>query len=577
MKNGNNRIVILTLILSVVSLFLEQVDTTRTALLIFTNALDFAVLFLLLAEVFLEYRDAPYKRLYLQRNVFSLAFAAAFVILFIYNKYLLFRFRDTDYAGFSSIVLIIRNVFLLLKVFSRLKRLASIIEGISVHPAQTILFSFLMVILVGALVLMMPFTAAEGSGLGFLDALFTSTSAVCVTGLIVVDTATYFSFWGQMVILVLIQIGGLGIMMYSYFTLFVLRRTMSIEDKFLISYMISEEDMTGLSRSLTAILGITFLFEGLGALALFTEFFSGIELPRAVLLSVFHSVSAFCNAGFALFSDSLESFQGSLTINLTISILIIVGGISFGVILNLKNYFSDRFKKLLGGDKRAIRRVTLNSKIVLIGTAVLLLTGMFFFYALEHKGVLQPMSLGRQYLAAFFQSVTLRTAGFNTISFASLSTGVCLFMIVYMFIGAASGGTAGGIKINTVAVLGAYVRAVLRNKDDVLISRYAIPGSRVLKAFLIFLFGILVVIVGVFILVLSEDAPLVDIMFETVSAFGTVGLSTGLTSSLTGVGRIVIILLMFTGRLGPITILAAASQKTRHVNISYPQADVTLG
>ncbi len=572
-----NRIVILTLVMSVVSLFLEQIDTGITLILVLTNVLDFAVLFLLLAEIVLDYRLEPYKRIYLRRNIFSLTFAAAFVLLFIYNKYLVFRFRDTGYTGFSSLVLIVRNVFLLLKVFSRLKRLASVIEGISVHPAQTILFSFLMVILVGTLVLMMPFTAAEGPGLGFLDALFTSTSAVCVTGLIVVDTATYFSTWGQVVILILIQIGGLGIMIYSYFTMFVLRRTMSVEDKFLISYMISEEDMSGLSRSLASILGITFLFEAIGAGLLFSGFYSGTDILGSVFLAVFHAVSAFCNAGFALFSDSLESFSGSVVINLTVAFLIIAGGISFAVILNLRDSLGARLRHLFSGKRAAVRRVSLNTKIVLIGTLILLVSGMFFVYALEHAGVLKSLSLGNQYLAAFFQSVTLRTAGFNTIPFGSLSTGVCLVMIAYMFIGAASGGTAGGIKINTAAILGAYANSILKNRDDVRIASYSIPQPRVLKAFLIFLFGVLVVALGIFVLVLTEKAALIDIMFETVSAFGTVGLSTGLTSSLSTLGRIVIIVLMFTGRLGPLTILAAASQKTRHVNITYPQADITIG
>ncbi|MBN2050576.1 MAG: TrkH family potassium uptake protein [Spirochaetales bacterium] len=576
MKN-QNRIIVGTLILSVVSLFLEQLDTGLRWIFIVTNILDFLVLFFLVIEIVMEIRSAPYKKHYFRRNFLSLSFAGIFIVLFAYTKYFLFRFQNTEYTGFSSLVLIIRNVFLILKVFSRLKRLSAILEGISVHPAQTILFSFLLVILVGTLFLMMPFSVRQGSGLGFLDALFTSTSAVCVTGLIVVDTATYFSVWGQVVILVLIQIGGLGIMMYSYFTLFVLRKAMSVEDKYLLSYMLSEEDMSGLSKSLVSILVITFLVEMLGALSLSGVFISSMPTGEALFYSVFHAVSAFCNAGFALFSDSLEGFRGSVTVNLTIALLIILGGISFAVILNVRDYVISRLKNLGSGKKRAIKRLTLNSRIVLIGTAVLLLSGTLLFYALEHGGVLRNLPLGRQYLAAFFQSVTLRTAGFNTVPFGSLSTAVCLFMIVYMFIGAAPGGTAGGIKINTVAVMGAYVKAVLKNRQHVRISMYAVPDQRVLKAFLIFLFGIMVVSVGCFILTLTEDAPLVDILFETVSAFGTVGLSTGLTPLLSSMGRVVIILLMFTGRLGPLTILAAASKKTTQVPISFPQADISIG
>ncbi|MCK5197700.1 MAG: TrkH family potassium uptake protein, partial [Spirochaetales bacterium] len=448
-----------------------------------------------------------------------------------------------------------------------------------VHPAQTIFMSFLLVILGGTLLLMMPFTAAEGNGLPFLNALFTSTSAVCVTGLIVVDTAVYFSIWGQIIILVLIQIGGLGIMILSYFTVFVLRRAMSVEDKVLISYMLSDDDMSSISRTMKSIVGITFLIEGIGALILFAGFVKNTTMDAGsyFFYSIFHSVSAFCNAGFALFSDSLEGFSSSLLLSGGIAILIITGGISFSVIANLRSVITVRLGGKILENNRGQSRLTLNTKIVLSLSSVLLISGTLLFYALEHGGTLRNMSIGGQYLTAFFQSVTLRTAGFNTVSFGSLAPSMLVIMMIYMFIGAASGSTAGGIKVNTVAVLGSAVKSAWRNEKDVVLLKQAIPPELVLKAFMILLFGVVAVITGTFLLAVTENAPLEDIMFEAVSAFGTVGLSTGLTSGLSSFGRLVIIILMFIGRLGPLTVLAATSSGSKRLNVTYPRAEISIG
>ncbi|MCK5200721.1 MAG: TrkH family potassium uptake protein, partial [Spirochaetales bacterium] len=312
-----NLLIISTLLLSIVSLFIEQMELNRNIFLVLTNLLDFMILGFLITEVVLEFRLAVYKTIYIRKNIFSLLFVAIFISLFIYNKVLLFTSLNFEGSGNTLLILIVRNLFLLLKVMSRFKRLRSILESIHVHPAQTIFMSFLLVILGGTLLLMMPFTAAEGSGLPFLNALFTSTSAVCVTGLIVVDTAVYFSIWGQIIILILIQIGGLGIMILSYFTVFILRRAMSVEDKVLISYMLSDDDMSSIARTMKSIVGITFLIEGAGALILFAGFVKNTTLSAGsrFFYSVFHSVSAFCNAGFALFSDSLEGFSSSLILS----------------------------------------------------------------------------------------------------------------------------------------------------------------------------------------------------------------------------------------------------------------------
>ncbi|MCF6334762.1 MAG: TrkH family potassium uptake protein, partial [Spirochaetales bacterium] len=541
--------------------------------------LDFIILIVLVTEVLLEFKLATYKTIYIRKNIFSLLFVGIFILLFIYNKIIMFSSSSPGNNGNAMAILIIRNIFLLLKVLSRFKKLTSLLESIHTHPAQTIFMSFLLVILGGTLLLMMPFTAVNGNGLPFLDALFTSTSAVCVTGLIVVDTATYFSIWGKIIILILIQIGGLGIMILSYFTVFILRRSMSVENKVLISYMLSDDDMSSIAKTMKSIITITFTIEGIGALILFIGFLknTSMDIGTNIFFSIFHAVSAFCNAGFALFSVSLMQFSNNILVLGIIAILIIAGGISFSVITNLKSLFSYQFKRLKGNTSLAITKLSLNTKIVLFLSTVLIIIGTFLFYGLEHGRVLKSMDVSSQFLAAFFQSVTLRTAGFNSIDFGNLAPSILIVMLIFMFIGAASGSTAGGIKVNTVAVLASAVKSAWKNEKEVLLLKQVIPSELVLKAFLILLFGVMAVITGTFLLTLTENAPLENIIFEVVSAFGTVGLSTGLTPHLSSPGRFMIIFLMFIGRLGPLTLLAATSTGNKRGNIMYPQADIPIG
>ncbi len=561
-----NSWILLTLLLSVVSLFVEQSDFSGITAIIFTNLIDFVIFFILLAEIIVELRRAPYKIFYLRRNWSSLSFSLAFIALFIYTKALtvanLFSVETSD----GSAIVAIRNLFLVLKVFSRYRRIATVVESLRIRPALTIALSFLLVILAGSWLLMMPFTAVSGPGLPFIDALFTATSAVCVTGLIVVDTAVYFSAWGRIVIMALIQIGGLGIMVLSYFTLFIFRRRVSVEQKRLVSYMLSEDDMSSLSRVLRSIIGITLAVELAGAILLALGFRSSLSnWGDLVLYGVFHAVSAFCNAGFALFSDSLMSFTDNPLVLLVVALLIICGGLSFAVIANI------------GDSIRGKSRLTENSKAVLTATGILILAGMILVYPLEHQGALSGLNLGQQYLAAFFQSVTLRTAGFNSVSFDSLATGTIVGMIFIMFIGGASGSTAGGVKVNTVSVLLASVRSSWRNEERVLIHSKTVDPRTVNQAFLILLFGILAVFGGTFLLSLTETAPMKDLLFESASAFATVGLSTGVTGSLGGFGKSVVIVLMFIGRLGPLTVLAAASSDAPKNTVGYPRASITVG
>jgi len=539
--------------------------------------LDFLIMALLITEIISEIRTSRGLKEYLRRNIPTLLFFAVFLVLFLYSKVTYILLEQNRIENVSRGVIIVRNGFILLKVFSRLKRLSSFFESIATQPAQTILFSFQMVILAGTLLLMLPFATNVQGGLGFIDALFTATSAVCVTGLIVVDTATAFTLWGQLVILTLIQIGGLSIMIISYFTLFSIRQKVSYQDKLLLSYMLSEQNMNQLSKRVKTIIYTTFGIEAIGALLLSSAFhLPGGPWQETLLLSVFHSVSAFCNAGFALFTTSLEAFSDSLLVNATVAALIVIGGISFAVLTNFYSIAGSRIKAFFRPTMTKREQVSLNTYVVIIATPLLILVGMLLFYGLEHGNTLAKLPLGEQYLAAFFQSVTLRTAGFNTLPIGNLTTTTLLCMLPFMFIGAASGSTAGGIKINNAAIMYAYLKSVLLNQDSIILRRNSLSRSHVNKAFLVFFFGVFTVSIGTIILSATEAAPLQEILFETVSAFGTVGLSTGITGTLSIPGRVVIIVLMFVGRLGPLTILAAASQPEKSVQISYPRGNILL-
>jgi trk system potassium uptake protein TrkH len=343
--------------------------------------------------------------------------------------------------------------------------------------------------------------------------------------------------------------------------------------------MLSEDDNSSLRSTVLGIVFTTFLIEGIGALLLFWGFLPtlGFSIKNAYY-SIFHAVSAFCNAGFVLYSDGFESFRLNPVVNFTIAFLIILGGISFAVIHNVRLVLKERFTALAKRQRGSFQNdLTLNSRIVLVFAGVLILAGTLLFYILEHDNSMASYGLGEQYLAAFFQSVTLRTAGFNTVPFSNFTVSTYLFMCVFMFIGASSGGTAGGIKVQTVAVIGSAIRSFLRGEKTVTIQNYQIGNDKIRSAFVICLSGLTAVFVAVFVLSLTEKADVLKIMFEVCAAIGTTGISAGITSSLSVTGKIAILLLMFWGRLGAITILSAAAFDKEQVNISYPQADISIG
>ncbi len=557
------------LFLGILGLYLEQQSVRLGNYRWIIQVIDYTLVLVLLGEGLSGFLRAPRKRVYLKNHIPALVFLLVYLTLFMINR-LPGIFPENNTIKGYFFLMIVRNILLVLKVYGRIRKLTGYLNSIFSHPAQTVVLSFIIVIMVGTLLLMMPMMS-RGAPLKPVDAFFTITSAVCVTGLIVVDTASRFTLAGQITIMVMIQIGGLGIMLLSYFMMFAFRRSVSLKDRQLLSYMLNASDMKSIVSSVKRIIFLTFSIELTGAVLMFPVFLgSSMSIGQAAFFSLFHGVSAFCNAGFALYSDSLVSFQGNLPLNLVIAGLIIAGGISFTVLTDISRVIADLLRK-----KRS--RLTINSRVVLQVTGILLLVPMLLIYKLEHGRYLFSLTLPDQYLSAFFQSVTLRTAGFNTIPFETLGAGTLMLMIGVMFIGGASGSTAGGIKVNTLGAAWAYIRSFRRGDQEILLYRHQVPKEQVLQAFTVILFGVLSIFTVTFLLFLTEAAEPVQIFFEAVSAFATVGLSTGITGELTLFGKLAISALMFIGRIGPLTLLTASSGKEKSSAISYPEATLLIG
>jgi trk system potassium uptake protein len=437
-------------------------------------------------------------------------------------------------------------------------------------PARVIASSFAGTILVGTILLTLPLASAEGQGTVLLDALFTATSAVCVTGLIVLDTPTHFSTFGQVVIMGLMQVGGLGIMTFSTFLAIALRRRMGMQDRVVMQDLLEEHNIETLKSMIVGILKMTCIIEATGALVLAWAWYaSGEGLRHALYLGVFHSVAAFNNAGFALFSDNLMQYRGDILINLGITSLIILGGLGFTVISGLVEW---RF-----WGKPQVPRLSCHSRVVLTTTAILVLSGALLFFLVESSRSMADFSWTERILASYFLAVTPRTAGFNTVDTASLTDLSLFITIILMFVGASPAGTGGGVKTSTLALLVLSVRAILRNRDEVEVFYRTIPREAVHKALVIITLSFSLINVFTIALLLTDEARFLPTMFEVVSAFGTVGLSMGLTPSLTAAGKIIIIVVMFIGRIGPLTMALALGERHDSARFAYPTERVMVG
>jgi trk system potassium uptake protein TrkH len=443
-------------------------------------------------------------------------------------------------------------------------------------PERTLILSFLIMILIGTFLLSLPY-AARGKTTSLIDALFTATSAVCVTGLIVVDTGSFFSQFGQVVILILIQVGGLGIMTFSVFFYLLLGRSIGFRDRRIIQDTFTQSPIRNISVLLKSVFLYTMVIEFIGAAFLFTGWCSQFPPITALYFSLFHAISAFCNAGFSLFSDSFVGFQDNILINLSITSLIILGGIGFIVL-----------KEMIEGRLRTNPplRISLHSKVVLTTTVALIVLGTLFIFFIERDNSLLKFPPGEQILISYFQSVTSRTAGFNTIPMMSLSNATCFMLIILMFVGASPGSCGGGIKTTNLATLISLALNRYKGRDRANLFKRTIPHETVARSISIILAsGLTVVIITIFLLITqlgdishTESRGLfLEYLFETVSAFGTVGLSMGVTSKLDLTGKLIVIIMMLLGRLGPLTLAFAMGRRTRRVEFQYAEENVIVG
>ncbi len=433
-------------------------------------------------------------------------------------------------------------------------------------PGRILVMGFAALILLGSLLLMLPQATAPGQTTAYIDALFTATSAVCVTGLITVLTSTQWTIFGKVVVLLLIQMGGLGIMTMSALFIFLLGRRFSLKERLVMQEALGTFNLAGLVRLTKYILVVTFLFEGTGALLLFLRFRFDMPAQQAAWFGVFHAISAFCNAGFDLFGDSLVRYVSDFPVSLTIAGLIIFGGIGFMVIVEAYQV------------KGHWHKLSVHSKLAIVVTVALLISGTLLIYILEYDNpfTLKPLSAPAKWLASFFHAVTPRTAGYNTLPVNKMTPAALLVTICLMFIGASPGGTGGGIKTTTFAVLLLTVTSITAGSERLAFNKH-IPRETVEKALSIAFISLSMLVGVVLVLLITERKPLMDLLFEATSAFGTVGLTTGVTPQLTTVGKLGIITLMYSGRVGPLTLAMALAQHGPQPAVRHPEERVIVG
>lgn len=439
---------------------------------------------------------------------------------------------------------------------------------LKLSPPKIMVLGFAAIILIGTILLMLPISSQTGHPLGFIDALFTATSATCVTGLVVKDTGTFFTTFGQSVIMVLIQVGGLGFMSMATLFALVLKRRISLRDRLILQEAMNQGSMEGIVRLIRRVLIYSLIIEGSAAVLFSLRWAFDMPVGKAIYFGVFHAISLFNNAGFDLFGDfrSLTGYVNDPTINIVAMLLIILGGIGFIVMADLVEF-------------RQTRRLSLHSKVVLFMTGLLILIGTLVILVFEFTNprTLGALNFGEKVMAALFQSVTPRTAGANTLDISGMRQASQFFLVILMFIGASPGSTGGGIKTTTFTIMFGAVISMLRGREDIVLFRYRLGQERIFKALTITLLALLLIMSVSMVLSTTEDRHFLMILFETTSAFATVGLSMGLTPELSLVGKILISLTMFSGRLGLLTLAYAIGPKKGKPLYKHPEGKIIIG
>ncbi len=440
-------------------------------------------------------------------------------------------------------------------------------------PVQIIAIGFATIIFIGALLLSLPAATIDRVKTPFIDCIFTSTSAVCVTGLVTVDTGTYWSYFGKTVIIMLIQIGGLGFMSFATLLALITGKRITLKERLLIRESISSTSLQGIVRLARYILTFTFSIELIGALLLSIQFIPEFGLVKGIYYSIFHAISAFCNAGFDLMGgyNSVTAYSNNGLVILTLSALIIIGGLGFYVWDDIYNY-------------KRNRRLSLQTKILITMSIILVGFGfvMFFIFEFSNPETLKGMSFKEKMLSSFFASVSPRTAGFNSINLGSMSMASILLTIILMFIGGSPGSTAGGIKTSTAGVLLLTIMSVIKGREDTEVFKKKIGKETVYRAFAVVGIALGLVFTVTILLSITESAsglPFEQYLFEATSAFGTVGLTLGLTQQLTTIGKVIVAITMYAGRIGPLTLLVAIAIRSNNKtnSIKYPEGKILVG
>lgn len=485
------------------------------------------------------------------------------------------------------------GIYLIIEVVTKICITSVSLAASGRNPTRTLITSFLVLIFAGAGLLMLPRSSTK-EYLGFVDALFTATSATCVTGLIVKDTGQDFSPMGQIIILVLIQLGGLGIVVFGAVFALLLGQALSLRESVAMQDLLSARTLGRIVNMIVFIFIVTMIIEAIGAISMFriwndVDSWSG-DIRQQWFCSIFHSISAFCNAGFSLFSDNFIRYNKSWAIYLVVCPLIILGGVGFSVLYDLAGIIIDRikqlFKKCLHRDylfwMEMPKRMRLQTKIVLSVSALLIILGTLAILVFEKYASKNHSIENVGILGALFQSITARTAGFNTVDIKALSASSKFVLILLMFIGGSPGSTAGGIKTVTFAVLIMTVVSALRKRGEVEMFQRSVRIVVVGRAITVIVLFVVVLFGATFALSITENGnphnfTMLDIIFETCSALGTVGLTTGITPSLTAAGKLIIIAVMLIGRLGPLTLLAALTFNLKTARYNYPEEAVIVG
>ncbi|MCY8673480.1 TrkH family potassium uptake protein [Bacillus haynesii] len=436
-------------------------------------------------------------------------------------------------------------------------------KQIQLSPSQLLVLVFLFFVILGTLLLKMP--AATPKPIGWIDALFTSTSAMTVTGLAVVDTGTDYTMFGQFIILVLIQLGGLGIMSFAVLIFIMLGKKIGLKERLLIQQSLNQTSLGGIIKLIKSLFIYSFAIEMLAMLILAVKWVPEYGFARGFYYSLFHAVSAFNNAGFSIWPDSLMRYEGDPLVNLVISFLFIIGGIGFTVLSDLWH-------------KRSFKKLSLHSKLMIYGTFIINLAAMIFIFLLEYQNqkTLGMLPLTEKLWGAYFQAVTPRTAGFNTTDIGSLRESTITLLLLLMFVGAGSASTGGGIKLTTFLVILLSVITFLKGKKHISIAKKTLKDELIIRSLAISTISVLLILTAVFFLNMTEPKPFLAILFEVVSAFGTVGLSMGITADLSPIGKMLIIFIMFLGKLGPLT-LAFSLARPEQENIRYSSEDILTG